>query len=501
VTDKRLRGGAPSERFVIERTLGRGGMATVYLARDSTLDRPVALKVLAEHFAADETFRDRFIREARLAAKLVHPNIVQVYDVGEDERGPFIVMEYVEGDTLAHELQRRGRLPAAEVVSVGIQLCSALEAAHSERLVHRDIKPQNILRRPDGQVKLADFGIARSLAATAHTEIGTVLGTAAYLAPEQARGEPVTAAADIYSLGVVLYELLTGQTPFPAETLPELLLKREQSAVTPPSELAPDVPAALEAVVMRCLALRPEYRPASAAALAHELAASIDEPVTDPLPVPTGLRATEVLPATAATVPLRRARSYWRRTHQGARRRRLLVVVGAAALLALALILAVALADSDNGHHAAAATTQPTATTPTNTTPMTAATTTTSATSTASTTTQPPPATPQQAIANARAAISQAQTNGQLDPAAANDLNHRLDDITQALANNSQDAAHKLTDLLNHLTDLANSSQLSNAGLTQISTPLNQLAALLPTTTPGPPGHSRGRGHGHKGNG
>src|SRR6266581_7564474 len=138
-----------SERFVVERTLGRGGMATVYLARDVRLDRPVALKVLAEHFAGDEAFRERFVREARLAARFVHPNVVQVYDVGEDARGPFIVMEYVEGDTLADELRRRGRLPAAEVIGIGIQLCAALEAAHAERLVHRDIKPQNILVRLD----------------------------------------------------------------------------------------------------------------------------------------------------------------------------------------------------------------------------------------------------------------------------------------------------------------------------------------------------------------
>jgi serine/threonine protein kinase len=490
-----MTGGASQERYLIERTLGRGGMATVYLAHDRTLDRPVALKVLAEHFAADPAMHDRFLREARLAAKLVHTNVVQVYDVGEDERGTYIVMEYVEGDTLADELRRRGRLPAAEVVSVGIQLCAALEAAHAEQLVHRDIKPQNILRRPDGQVKLADFGIARSLDGTGHTELGTVLGTAAYLAPEQARGEPVTAAADIYALGIVLYELLTGQPPFSADTLPELLLIREQGAITPPSELATDIPAGLEAVVMRCLALAPEYRPASAALLAQELAVSIDEPVTEPLPKASGLRATEILPANAATVPLCDAAPTLRARLHRVGRRRLVAAALVATLLVLALILAVAYADSGANPHTAARTTHPATTTPTNTTPTTAGTT-TSATSSTSATTQPPPATPQQAIANARVAIYQAQTSGQLDPGAANDLNHRLDDITQALANNTQDAAHKLADLLHHLSDLANhGGQLTGAGLSQISTPLNQLATLLPARTapPSPPAHGKGK--------
>ncbi|HVC86867.1 MAG TPA: protein kinase [Gaiellaceae bacterium] len=480
MTDRRLPGGASSDRYVVERTLGRGGMASVYLARDQSLDRLVALKVLAEHLADDDVFRDRFLREGRLAAKFVHPNVVRVYDVGEDERGPFIVMEYVEGETLADELQRRGRLPATEVVSVGIQVCSALEAAHAERLVHRDIKPQNILRGPDGHVKIADFGIARSLAGTHHTEIGTVLGTAAYLSPEQARGDRVTAAADIYSLGVVVYELLTGQTPFNAETLPELVLKREQGAITPPSELAPGVPAGLETVVLRCLALRPEDRPASAAVLANELAGSSDEPVTELLPLPADLRATEVLPLTAATTPLRLAGK--------PRRRFIAALVVAASLLAVAVILAVALADSGSGKPTATVTTTPG--------------TTTQATTATTTRNQLPPTTPQQAIADTRIAINDAQAHGQLDQGAAGGLNNQLDSVAQALATGaSQAAAQQTAALLQQLATLTADGQLSSTGFAQLSRSLNELAALLPPVqvNPGPPanGHGHGNGRGH----
>ena len=281
-------------RFAVERTIGRGGMATVYLAHDRVLDRSVALKVLAPHLAGDEGYRGRFLREARLAARLLHPNVVQVYDVGEDDRGPYIVMELVEGPTLAEELQMHGPFPSSRVADIGIQICSALEAAHGAGLVHRDIKPHNVLLCPGGQVKVADFGIARSLAGTQHTAVGTVLGTAPYLAPEQARGAEVTAAADIYSCGVVLYELLAGRRPFEAETLAQLAAQYEQGVATPPGELAAGVPPALEDTVMRCLALSPEYRPASASVLAAELAAAVPEPPTAPLPQPSGIVARDV---------------------------------------------------------------------------------------------------------------------------------------------------------------------------------------------------------------
>jgi serine/threonine protein kinase len=253
-------------RFAVEKTLGTGGMATVELAEDTELRRKVAVKRLSASLAGDDVFQERFFREARLAAALSHPNLVAVYDVGDEDGLPYIVMEYVEGETLAAVMARSGPMEPDQAVDLLRQICAGLEHAHAAGLVHRDIKPQNLLVRSDGVVKVADFGIARTLQATQLTEVGTVLGTAAYLAPEQAAGEPVTAAADIYSLGAVAYQLLSGRTPYEFESIADLAAKQRQSP--PPLR---DVPPHVERAVQRALAFEPGNRPPSAAAFAEEL--------------------------------------------------------------------------------------------------------------------------------------------------------------------------------------------------------------------------------------
>src|SRR6266511_2495833 len=234
---------------------------------------------LTETLADDERFRRRFLREARLAGRLSDPHVVQVYDAGETNGRPFIVMEYVAGRTLAES----GKLPADETLELGLQACAGLQHAHDAGLVHRDVKPGNLLLRDDGVLKIADFGIARAAETTRVTELGTVLGTAAYLSPEQAAGEEVTAAADIYSLAAVLYELLTGRPPYQFESLAELAAKQSAGVITPVRDLEPSVPPQLEAAVMHALAREPRFRPASAAEFAQELAQAV-EPPTEPLP-------------------------------------------------------------------------------------------------------------------------------------------------------------------------------------------------------------------------
>jgi serine/threonine-protein kinase len=261
-------------RYRIESRLGVGGMSTVQLAFDQRLERYVAIKLLAEHLADDPTFVSRFRREALAAARLVHPNIVQVFDFGFDERQGqhFIVMEHVPGNSCAELLRDHGRMEVDQAVDVITQACRGLDYAHRNGVVHRDVKPGNLLVSDSDVVKLADFGIARATDQSSITQAGSVLGTAAYLAPEQARGEEAGPRADLYSLGVVAYQLLTGRLPYEANSLSELALKQQREPPPAVDEVNPQVPPELADAVGMALALDQEERPATAALLAEAMA-------------------------------------------------------------------------------------------------------------------------------------------------------------------------------------------------------------------------------------
>jgi len=249
-------------RYRLEGRLGFGGMSTVHLALDLRLERQVAVKLLAEHLADDPAFVSRFQREAQAAARLVHPNIVQVFDSGRDERTEqyFIVMEYIEGSSCAEILRDDGWVEVDEALSIIEQACEGLHYAHRHGVVHRDVKPGNLLRAREGEVKLADFGIAKATEQSSITQVGSVLGTAAYLAPEQARGEEAGPSADLYALGVVTYQLISGRLPYEATSLTELALKQQQEEPPTLDTLVAAVSPELADAVAIALALDPHDR-------------------------------------------------------------------------------------------------------------------------------------------------------------------------------------------------------------------------------------------------
>ena len=248
-----------ADRYEVEEMVGAGGMSSVFRAHDRLLERTVALKILHEQFTRDEDYVERFRREARSVAQLAHPNIVTVIDRGEQEGRQFIVFEYVDGANLK-ERCREGALPLDEVLDVSIQTAGALAFAHGRGIVHRDVKPQNVLLDDEGQAKVTDFGIARSLDVQGVTQTGTVLGTSDYIAPEQARGERVSPKTDIYSLGAVLYELLTGQVPYPGDNFVAIAMRHVHDPVPIVLERRPDCPPRLDSVVRRAMAKDPDDR-------------------------------------------------------------------------------------------------------------------------------------------------------------------------------------------------------------------------------------------------
>ena len=267
-----------ADRYELEELVGSGGMSSVYRAHDRLLDRKVALKVLHQHYSADAEYVERFRREARAVAALSHPNIVTVIDRGEHGGRQFIVFEYVDGENLKHLIQRGDPVPVATALELGIQVAKGLSFAHQQGLVHRDVKPQNVLLNGDGRAKVTDFGIARSLDVQhGMTQTGTVLGTSDYIAPEQAQGKRVDECSDVYSLGIVLYELLTGEVPFPGENFVAVAMRHINEEPPPVRERRADVSPRLDAAIRRAMAKRPGDRFPTMAAFGAELEACLEE--------------------------------------------------------------------------------------------------------------------------------------------------------------------------------------------------------------------------------
>ena len=297
-------------RYKLEGRLGSGGMSTVHLATDERLERKVAVKLLAEHLADDPAFINRFRHEALAAARLVHPNVVQVFDHGLDESShrQFIVMEYVHGKSCAELLKQQGRLPAEEVAGYAADCAEGLAYAHRHGVVHRDVKPGNLLVTDAGRVKLADFGIAKATEQSSVTQVGSVLGTAAYLAPEQASGQEASPLCDIYALGVVAYQLTTGRLPYDASSLSELVLRQQQEHPPRLDTIDPSVPAEFADAVEMALSLDPAARPQDAAVFAAMLRGHSAEQATSATRVLTGSTAAVAAGATVAAAQPRQPR-------------------------------------------------------------------------------------------------------------------------------------------------------------------------------------------------
>jgi hypothetical protein len=332
-------------RYELLELVGSGGMSSVWRSHDRLLDRTVAIKVLHEQFASDEEYVERFRREARSVAQLSHPNIVTVIDRGEDQSRQFIVFEFVEGENLKQLIRRTGPLPVRDAVQMALQMARALSFAHGRGLVHRDVKPQNVLLNDDGQAKMTDFGIARSVDVQGVTITGTVLGTSEYISPEQARGEQVNALSDVYSLGVVLYELLTGSVPFRGENFVAIALKHVHEPAPDVLELRPETPPRVAMAVERAMAKNPADRFQSMGELCSELEASLHD--LDP----ASEEATMIARPAGRPEPRRRAER--RKRRRGGFLWPIAAVLGVFAVSALAAFGVITLRDGSGGGNAA----------------------------------------------------------------------------------------------------------------------------------------------------
>jgi hypothetical protein len=465
ITSARVVGG----RYQLHAMLGRGATAAVWAGLDTRLARPVAIKLLDGAARVDPVMVQRLDREARTVAGLAHPNVVTVYDVGTDGGVPYLVMELVEGENLQHRLAH-GPLQPSEAIGIAVQICDALQAAHEASVIHRDIKPDNILLTRAGSVKVCDFGIARLQQATqVHlTASTTTVGTSEYMAPEQATGGPVDARTDLYALGCVLYAMLTGGPPFSGDNPMRVLWQHIHESPLPVASHRAGIPLDLETVVAHLLAKNPAARPSGAAQVRARLAQLPDMPdspvaalaaalAAEPPPASAHARAAVVTPTrTMAALDGALESSPISTGLRLGPAGIAAVAIGAAALTALVIAF----------FTAAKPTQQVTA----------------PASSTATVGSVSTVATPSGASVDAIRATIQAQAQaGQLSANDANDIASRLNDIDHNLARGRADqAAQKLNDLRDRLLELRNNNKITKAGYSAILTALNQLAGTLP---------------------
>lgn len=483
-------------RYDLREPLGHGGMGEVFRAQDTSLDREVAVKVLPKHLLGDPGAVERFRREARTAASLAHPNIVTVHDVVEDDGVHAIVMELVDGPTLADIIRDTGSLPWREALTIGAAVADGLEAAHASGLVHRDVKPSNVLIARGDRVKITDFGIARAMEAS-RTMTGTVYGSAPYLAPEQALGEDTGPATDVYSLGCLLYELLTGRPPYVAEDAVGVVYQHLHADPVPPSERRRDLPPHVDAVVGRALRREPTDRYASAAEFAAVLREAergvLPPAATVPVAPPATPDATQALPpvrsapqpAAERPVAATRVRTVRRRSPAAP-----ILVIGG--LILGALLLAGLLADEPSpapgGEPTAPATTDAPTESPTTGAPTETASPTTAAPSpspTAAPTTAPPSPTPTQptfdeAVADLRAAIAQARQAGELSEQAEETLDEALTKVVSAHDEGKQEEARReLEKLREELSRSVEQGQATQAAVERLEPRIDQLDAAI----------------------
>jgi serine/threonine protein kinase len=411
-----IEGTVLADRYAVGELLGRGGMAEVYLATDRVLDRPVAVKVLGGWLAHDGTFVERFRREALASARISHPNLVAVFDAGSEDGLHYIVMEHVPGKTLADEIRKDGRLQPEQATRIAASVGDALGVAHAAGIVHRDVKPANVMLTPDGRTKLMDLGIARSIDGESITRASSILGTAGYVSPEQARGDPVDQRSDIYSLGCVMYEMLTGRQPFRADDPVAVAYKHVHEPPALPTSVEPSVPSSLEAVTLRAM----EKDPAERFQTVADMTSALDDRTAPVAPVPT----TTPMPPVGRTTPLpvvEPTENLPRRADRSPRRRRMVPLVLVLAALILLGTLAFALFGDDPTDPARPAGSPSPSLSPS---PPTSP----SASPSPSTSPGPSLADPvQEAVAALEAIVAEGVSDGNISPEAADEIQRGLD--------------------------------------------------------------------------